>query len=389
MDITLVINPGSASKKYALFRGGRQIFAALFEHISDGYGTCVEIDGTRQRCEESTENAFASSLEEMLALAKREKVIVDAAEITRVGVRIVAPGTFFQSHRIIDELYIRNLEKMLDAAPLHIPATLHELSMLTTILPGARCIGVSDSAFHSSIPEHARRYSVSRADREAYDMYRFGYHGLSVASVLAQAESLLSISSERVVVCHVGSGVSVTAVQAGKSIDTTMGFSPTSGLMMSSRAGDLDPGALIYLMKKKQLTPEDAEKYVATQGGFVGMVGQSDLRIALDRSAKGDYEARVAVEAFVYHIRKAIGGYAAVLGGIDTLILTATAAERNPLVRARICSGLEGLGIVLSEKENEACGGRSGILSHEKSTTKIVVVHTDEMGEIARSADRV
>lgn len=389
MDITLVVNPGSASKKYALFKGDVRIFSVLFEHVGDGYGKCVEIDGTRQRCESATAHAFESSLEEMLALAVREGVIQDTNTITRVGVRIVAPGTFFQTHRVVDEVYIRNLKKMEAAAPLHIPHTIKELSMLSKLLPQVVCIGVSDSAFHCTVPEYAKRYSISRADRESFDVYRFGYHGLSVSSALLQSEQMLDAVSERVVVCHVGSGVSVTAVQHGKSIDTTMGFSPTSGLMMSSRAGDLDAGALLYLMKKKHLTPEDAEVYITKQGGFTGVLGQNDLRIAIDRSERGEPEAKVAIDMFAYHIRKAIGGFVAALGGIDLLVLTATAAERNPFVRARICEGLEGLGVKLDEKLNEERREKSGIISHSRSRAKIIVVHTNEMEEIARVAHSI
>lgn len=387
MDITLVINPGSASKKYALFKGERQIFSVLFEHIGDGYGTCVEINETRQRCESVSENIFESSIEETISIAIKEGVIKESSEITRVGIRVVAPGTFFESHHEVDDLYIRNLKKMEDAAPLHIPHTVHEISVLKKVLPDVLCVGVSDSAFHRSIPEYARRYSIPRADREKFDIYKFGYHGLSVSSVVPQAEIMIGKPSKRIIVCHVGSGVSITAVEEGKSVETTMGFTPTSGLMMNSRSGDLDSGALLYLMKKKNLSVSDAEAYITKQGGFVGLLGQGDLRIVLERSTKGDIEAKIAVDSFIHTIRKAIGAYIAILGGIDLIILTATAAERNPFVRERICENLEDLGIIFDTDENEKCAGRPGILSHEKSPTKIVVVHTREMKQIAKIAE--
>ena len=387
MDITLVINPGSASKKYAFFREGKRILSVSFEHVGEGYGKCLEIDGTRQQCESATAHTFESAIEEVLTIAKREGVISDSNEITRVGIRIVAPGTFFETHREVDEVYMRNLTNMADAAPLHIPHTITEITALKKILPKVICIGVSDSAFHSTIPEYVRRYSIPRKDRETFDVYRFGYHGLSVSSVLKKSTQMLGTCNERIIVCHVGSGVSVTAVQGGKSIDTTMGFSPTSGLMMSSRAGDLDSSALLYLMKKKNLSPEEAEVYITKQGGFTGALGQSDLRIILDRRARGDHEAQMAIDMFVYHIRKTIGAYVTILGGIDTLIFTGTASERNPLVRAYICKGLEALGIILDVKANDELMGRQGPLNAEKSTAKIIVIHTNEMEEIARCAE--
>lgn len=387
MDVTLVVNPGSASKKYSFFKEGRQIFSLLFEHVGDGYGKCVEINETRQKCESIRENTFESSVEETIAIAIAEGIIKNVDEISCVGIRVVAPGTFFESHRIVDDLYVRNLKKMEDAAPLHIPHTLHEITMLKKFLPTVRCIGVSDSAFHSSIPEYARRYSISRVDREKFDIYRFGYHGLSVRSVVEQSEIMTGEPSKRIIVCHIGSGVSITAVREGKSVETTMGFSPTSGLMMNSRSGDFDSGALLYLMKKKNLTIHDAETYITKQGGFVGLLGQGDLRIALDKSTKGDTEAQIAVDSFIHTIRKAIGAYIAVLGGIDLLILTATAAERNSYVRELVCQNLEDLGIIFDKKLNEECGGRSGILSHGKSAVKIMVVHTREMEQIAHVAE--
>lgn len=389
MDITLVINPGSASKKYAFFKGGRRVLSVSFEHVGEGYGKCLEIDGVRQECESATAHAFESAVEEVLGIAKREGVIHDAGEIARVGIRIVAPGTFFETHREIDEVYIQNLQKMADAAPLHIPHTITEIKALKKILPEVVCIGVSDSSFHATIPEYARTYSISRTDKETFDVYRFGYHGLSVSSVLKESTKMLGSCGERVIVCHVGSGVSVTAVRGGKSIDTTMGFSPTSGLMMSSRAGDLDSGALLYLMKKKNLSVEEAEIYITKHGGFAGVLGQSDLRIILDRRARGDQDAQMAVDMFVYHIRKTIGAYTAALGGLDLLVFTATAAERNPLVRAYICRGLEGLGIILDAKANEELMGRPGVLHRDTSTAKIVVVHTNEMEAIAKYAESV
>ncbi len=387
MDITLVINPGSASKKYALFNGDTRILSVLFERVGDGYGKCVEIDTTRQKCESATVQIFESSIEETIAIAIREGVIESTKDIARVGMRIVAPGTFFETHRLLDEVYIRNLKKMEDAAPLHISSILRERTLLLKLLPEIPCIGVSDSAFHTTIPEYVRRYSIPRVDREAFDVYRFGYHGLSVSSVLHAASKILGTHAKRIVVCHVGSGVSVTAVREGKSIDTTMGFSPTSGLMMNSRSGDLDPGALLYLMKKKHLTAPEAETYVAKEGGFTGILGQSDLRIALDRSARGEVEAKIAIDMFIYQVQKAVGGSIAALGGLDALILTGTAAERNSYVRTRICKGLEGLGLLLDEKINEDHALKNATVHQLESSVKILVINTNEMGEIAKVAN--
>ncbi len=387
MDITLVVNPGSASKKYAFYKENRQVLTITFEHVDDGYGSCVEINGERQTCESIPSTVFESAIEEVVSIAQKQHIFTSEKEISRVGVRIVAPGTFFESHRIIDDGYIRNLKLMEDAAPLHIPHTIHEIERIKKNLPDTVCIGVSDSAFHSTIPEYSRRYSIRREDRESYDVYRFGYHGLSVSSVLERAQEITGTKSQRSIVCHVGSGVSVTAVAEGKSVETTMGFSPTSGLMMNSRSGDLDASALLYLMKKKHLSVTEAEVYIAKQGGFMGALGQNDLRIILDRRARGDVEASIYVDSFAHHLRKAIGAYTAILGGVDLLVLTATAVERNPIVRELVVSTqLHGLGIVLDGYRNDSLAEREGEIHAEKSATKIVVVHTREMEQIGRIA---
>jgi acetate kinase len=385
MDITLVINPGSSSKKYALFQNGKEILSILFEHTKGGYGKCVEVNGERQRCEEVSESTYEKALEEALQIAKSEGVMRDAREVTMVGVRIVAPGTYFGKHRVVTEDYFALLRASEAVAPLHIPHTLGELTALTRVLPGVPVVGVSDSAFHSTMPEYARRYSIPEGDAEAHDVYRFGYHGISVSSVVRTASELLGEVSRRTIVCHVGSGVSVTALKSGKSVDTTMGFAPGDGLVMGTRSGDLSTGALLYLMKVKEMSAVQAEEYVNSEGGFRGLLGQNDLRIVLDRMARGEASAKVAIEMFTYHVKQSIGSLAAVLGGLDLLILTATAVERNPTVRTLVCSGLEHLGVVLDYKANESLGGRSGSVSREDSRVKVLVLHTNEMLEIARA----
>jgi acetate kinase len=386
MDTTLTVNPGSSSKKYALFKGEELILSVLFEHVGDGYGKCVEVNGTRQRCEETTATAYEEALDDFISVAQAEKVIERAEDIKKVGVRIVSPGTFFTTHRVVDEGYLKRLEKMSEAAPLHIPHQLEELRSVVRLLPNATVIGVSDSAFHSTIPAYVRSYSIPRTDAESFDTYRFGYHGLSVASVMKRVERIVGEVPLRAIVCHVGSGVSVTAVKDRKGFDTTMGFGPGSGLMMNTRAGELDPSALFHLMRAKKLSPEDMERYVSTDCGLSGMLGQSDLRVALDRYERREHDAVVAIMKYAYGIKKAIGAFVAALGGIDTLILTATAAERNPTVRSLICDDLAALGIVIDTEANESLMEREGIVSTSESPAKIAVVRTDEMREIARVA---
>ncbi len=386
MDTTLIVNPGSSSKKYALYRESTEIFSALFEHTEHGYARCVEINRERRTCEGVTEGQYEDALRIALEHAIEVGSITQVNDVTRVGIRIVAPGSFFTTHRIIDTAYMRQLALMRDAAPLHIPHQLSELTLVRDMFSNARIIGVSDSAFHATMPAHARRYSIPRGDAEAFDLYKFGYHGLSVASIVRQISREEGKVPARVVVCHVGSGVSVTALMDGKSIDTTMGFAPTSGLMMSARAGELDPSALLYLLKKKGNNSELIEHLVSEEGGIKGILKNSDLRIALDRSARGEYEATVAVEMFMGGIRKAIGSMAAVLGGMDVLVLTGTASERNSLVRKCITTNFEYCGIEIDDKANEMLSERAGVFSKDGSRVAVRVMHTNELHEIAEVA---
>lgn len=385
MDSTLIVNPGSSSKKYALYENGVEVFSALFERTEDGYARCVDVRGERQTCAGLEKSGYETALHDMLDSALQSGVIQKIEHITRVGIRIVAPGTFFATHRVIDGAYVRKLTTVRDFAPLHVPHQLAELSVLREAFPHARIVGVSDSAFHAGMPPEAKRYSIPAKDAAEFDLYRFGYHGLSVASIVRQLGKEGSIPP-RAVVCHVGSGVSVTALRDGKSVDTTMGFAPTSGLMMGARAGEVDPSAFIYLVKRYGGDVEKAEKAVSQDGGIKGVLGNSDLRVALDRSSRGDPEALITISMFIGGIRKAIGAMSATLGGVDALILTGTAPERNPLVREHIFRDFEYLGLMLSREENEHLGARAGVVSAKGSGVVARVMHTRELEEIAHVA---
>jgi acetate kinase len=383
MDITLIVNPGSSSKKYALYNGDGEVFVALYERTEKGFGKCLEINKTRELCEDTTAGQYEDALHDMLTRAQSAGVIAGAEVIKRVGIRIVAPGTFFATHRVIDGAYMQRLQSVREAAPLHVPHQLSELRVIREMFPHARIIGVSDSAFHATMPAHARRYSISKKDTEAFDLYRFGYHGLSIASIVREVGKGTGRIPQRMIVCHIGSGMSVTALKDGKSVDTTMGFAPTSGLIMGTRAGEIDPSALIYLFKQQGNDLHKTESVVSEEGGLKGLLGNGDLRVALDRMSKGDVDAKIAVRMYIECVRKAIGGMAAVLGGVDMIILTGTAPERNPLVRKMFTESFEYLGAHIDVHENELLGARPGIFSTQASPVTVGVYHTAELSEIA------
>jgi acetate kinase len=383
MVTTLAINPGSSSKKYALFQNSVEVFSARFERTSEGFGKYVTVHGMHNRCESVPDTAYSQGLAECLKIARTAKIISDAHEIEQVGVRIVAPHSFFTTHRSIDTRFMNILESLKGTAPLHVPYLLEEIRAAEELLPHARLMGISDSAYHTTMPAHASLYSVPEEDRETYNLYRYGYHGLSVSSVVQRVEALHGSFPQRLIVIHVGSGVSVTAVKDGRSIDTTMGFSPASGLIMGSRGGDIDAGALLHLERAKGLSQGGIETYLNTMTGLRGLIGTADLRVVIDRAERGEYKAQRALHAFLYGIHKAMHAFHGVLGGVDAVVLTATAIERNATVRTMVMDAFTYLGATIDEGENEKLYERAGKISADGSSVSVYVIPTKEMAEIA------
>jgi acetate kinase len=388
METTLVANPGSSSRKYALYCDGKVVLEIRFEDLRSGFEMCSQISGEQKTCEAISESDFSDSFarvdKEVEKYLSKEKI----DKLETVAIRVVAPGTFFQKHRLVDDEYIEKLREKEKAAPLHVPLILREIKQARKYFKQVRVVAVSDSAFHADMPSCARNYSISERDAEGFDIYRFGYHGLSVSSIVRKIHALIGIDPEKMIVAHIGSGTSVTAVKSGKSIETTMGFSPTSGLPMSSRAGDLDAVALLELMRVKNLRPSDAEVYLNTNGGLLGIAGESDIRLLLDRRSQENREAGLALDKFAYSIKKAIASSSAALGGVDVLVFTATASVRSPELRALILNGLEYLGIKLSPDRNDLLMSKDGVISVRNSPVKVVVIRTDEMGEMAIAANQ-
>lgn len=389
MATTLVVNPGSSSRKYALYQGGQPVLELRFENTSTGFEMCSQVSGTQQKCESIKETdfseAFARVADAVGSYLFRNKV---KQKLDNVVIRVVAPGTFFQRHAEIDDLYISKLKERENAAPLHIPVIMREILSAKKHFKQARIIAASDSAFHSEMPPRAREYSIATADINQFDIHRFGYHGLSVASIVRRIHPLIGLWPERMIVCHIGNGTSVTAVKNGKSVETTMGYSPSTGLPMGSRAGDIDNAALLELMRVKHWRPREAEMYINTSGGFVGMAGDSDIRSLLDRRSQNDATATQALNVFAYNIQKAVAAGTVALGGLDVLVLTATASVRSAELRSIILQGLAHLGVQISKDRNDLLVGKDGVVSVRNSVIKVVVMRTDEMGEMAHVAEQ-
>ena len=383
MAFTLVVNPGSSSKKFALYQDTALLLEAYIERSSNGFLMCSNLGGVQQKCDTLGAGAYKDSLGNFITACVESGQITEAGSIDTVAMRVVAPGTYFQKHQEITKEFEAKLAAAEVRAPLHIPHIQQEIEAAQHFLPKARLVGISDSAFHSTLSKSARNYSLPTADVEELDLYRFGYHGISVASVTRRFNKVLGSVPERAVVCHIGSGVSITALKNGKSVDTTMGYAPGSGLIMGTRAGDVDTGALLFLMQQKNYKPNDAQVYLQSAGGLKALGGESDLRILLERRARGEEIATETLAAFIYQLQKTIGGYAAILGGLDAIVLTATASERSPAMRDMLLRSLQFLGFGFDTYENAACINRDGIISTKESAVTVAVIKTNEAEEMA------
>jgi len=388
MAITLIINPGSTSKKYALYKDGHEVVSLQFEETGVGSDLCEIVNGSRGKCEPVKNEDYVNSLKFSLGKFEAGNYLSSIKDISAIGVRVVAPGSKFVKHALVDEGYIKALNEATHLAPLHIPPVLEAIKEVMTLMPEAKLVAASDSAFHSTHPEHVSRYSLPKSDADNYGIKRYGYHGLSVSSVASRLQSVFGIIPKRCLVCHIGGGVSITALKDGISFDSTMGFGPMSGIMMSGRAGDLDGSALQALILCTGKSGAELHEYLNYQSGFVGIAGASDMRQILNMLNEKNQDAELAISMFKYQFSKLVGALVFGLGGLDAIVFTATASVRNPELRAVLLSPLSPLGIELDQNKNDLLINAEGRIESRSSTAMIAVMRTDELGEIDRIVSR-
>ncbi|MCA9365449.1 hypothetical protein KC723_01010 [Candidatus Kaiserbacteria bacterium] len=388
METTLIVNPGSTSKKYALYAEDRLLLSFRYEVNGQDYYLSIDNNSALVKESKISKEVFDFACHDVFDRIEDSEEITDT-KIAIVGIRVVAPGTAFQKHVVIDEDYISKLKSKEPAAPLHIPHIVKEINQLKEVLPKAVLVATSDSAFHKTMPAESHTYSIPVQDAKEFDIYRFGYHGLSVQSITRRVEKVAGENPSRLVVAHIGGGASLTAVKNGLSFDTTMGFSPASGLTMVSRSGEIDPGAVVEIMRVKQLNHRGIHTYLQTQGGLVGMTGESDMRQVLERRASGDEVAVKAIDHYRYIFRKNLGALVAGMGGVEVVVLTATAVVRNPYLRQLLMSDMEELGVFIDKEKNKSLVNAEGVISTADSRVKVVVMKTDEMGEMYRTTREV
>ncbi len=388
----LVINCGSSSLKYQLIdMNGEEVLAkGLVERIGiEGAQVKHETTGKEKVVIKEPMEDHKRALELVLcAIVDKNYGAIDSMDqIAAVGHRVVHGGEDFSSSVIIDEIVMDSLKKNIELAPLHNPPNIMGIEACRELMPNTPMVAVFDTAFHQSIPADNYIYAIPYEFYEKYKIRRYGFHGTSHKYVSLRAAEILGkdIKDLNIVTCHLGNGSSVTAIEGGLSVDTSMGFTPLEGLAMGTRSGDIDPAIIPFLMDKENMTFEEVNNMLNKQSGVLGISGiSSDFRDLEIAAKKGNKRAELALKVFANRVTKYIAAYAAQMCRIDVLVFTAGIGENSDTIREMICDGLECLGIIIDKTLNEGIRGVEAQLNTDLTSATILVIPTNEELMIAR-----
>lgn len=396
--IVLVVNAGSSTLKCQLIQtdGKVRLMKALADRIGQEdatLGVAFPPD-FEERIYPIGGLSIEQTLKELLAILVEspDSPISSLDEIEAIGNRIVAGGEYFRQSTLIDEESFAKLKLCEELAPLHNPPADRCIEMLHELLPDTPQSAVFDTAFHQSIPPKAYMYPLPKRYYDEYHIRRYGAHGTSHRYAAQQAANLLGrpISDLGLITCHLGSGGSITAVNHGESIDTTMGFTPLEGLMMGTRSGSIDPAIVTYIMRRDDISFDEMDRILNKDSGILGVSGlSSDMRTVLKAASEGNEDAKLAVDMYVYKVQQAIGSFYAIMTRTDAVVMTAGIGENSSELRELIFAGLAHMGMILDKDKNNIVGaiGTNRIVSIDDSPIKICVVTTDEEMRIARETD--
>lgn len=387
----LILNCGSSSVKYKLInmehkdvlaQGGIEKIGlkGSFLKLQKPNGEKVVLEG------EILEHTMAVEYILGVLLSEKHGCIKSLEEIDAVGHRVVHGGEKFNSSVMITDEVIAKMEECIDMAPLHNPPNLKGIFAVKELMPGVPQVGVFDTAFHQTMEPYAYLYGIPYSLYEKYAIRRYGFHGTSHRYVSKRACDILGVdySSQKIITCHIGNGASIAAIKDGKSMDTTMGFTPVEGLMMGTRSGDVDAGVITYLMDKEMVGSAGVSNMLNKQGGVLGVSGvSSDMREIEDAISKGNERAILAMKMYNYRIRKYIGAFAAALGGVDIIVFTGGVGENQSVTRLDVCKDMEFMGISIDAELNARTRGEEIVLSTPESKVKVMIVPTDEEYMIA------
>ena len=382
----LVLNCGSSSIKYALYNmddksvmtsGGAERVG-----LDEAFVKVKMPDGTKKKVmhdiPEHTEGVkFIFSL-----LTDPEiGVIKSLDEIDAVGHRMVHGGEKFNKSVVINDEVLATFKECIDLAPLHNPANLKGVNAVSELMPGLPQVGVFDTAFHQTMPAHSYLYAIPYDLYEKYGVRRYGFHGTSHRYVSHRVCDFLGVKMDdkKIITCHIGNGGSVSAVQNGKCVDTSMGLTPLEGLMMGTRSGDIDGGAITFLEKKLGLDADGMSNLLNKKSGVLGITGiSSDMREIDDAIEKGNERAKLALDMYNYRIKKYVGAYTAAMGGCDIIVFTAGVGENQYQMREAVCKDMEYMGVKLDVEKNKTIRGEEAVISTPDSKVTVCVIPTDE-----------
>ncbi|WP_026866845.1 acetate kinase [Jeotgalicoccus marinus] len=394
MTKIIAINAGSSSFKFELFEMSeeQEIARGLVERIGLDHGVfTLSYKGGREVFEQNFKN-HTEAVNIMLDILVSKNIISSIDELEGTGHRVVHGGEKFSEATMIDDSVVRDIEELSEFAPLHNPANLMGIRAMRELLPDVPHIAVFDTSFHQSMPESSYLYSLPYKYYKDYRIRKFGFHGTSHQYVTERAGEILKRPLEelRLISCHLGNGASIAAVKAGKSIDTSMGFTPLAGVTMGTRSGNIDPSLIPYIMEKTDKSAVEVLNVLNRESGLLGVSGfSSDLRDITEEAKKGNDRAELALEVFSSSIHKYMGSYAARMGGVDAIIFTAGVGENSSLIREKVLDSLEFMGVYLDKKTNDETRGVEATISHSYSPVKVLVIPTAEEVMIAREVMRL
>ncbi len=386
-----VVNCGSSSIKYQLINMENETALAkgmverigmegsLLKHTPAGKYT-VDLPG------DIPDHATGIKLILQALVNPEYGVITDMADIDAVGHRVVHGGERFADSVLITQDVLKGIEACAEIAPLHNPPNLYGINACMEIMPTTPQVAVFDTAFHQTLPKIAYLYGLPYEMYVKYGLRRYGFHGTSHKYVAQVAASMMQehMTDLRIITCHLGNGASITAIKYGKSVDTSMGYTPLEGLIMGTRSGEIDPAIIPFLMEKENMTGPQIDDYLNRRSGILGISGlSSDFRDLESAANRGDERSQLAIDLFAYKVKKYIGGYVAAMGGVDAIVFTAGLGENSPFMRDKICNGLEYLGTRIDPERNKV-RGKAQEISVKRASVKIFVIPTNEELVIAR-----
>lgn len=385
--IVLVLNCGSSSIKYQVIDMGeteKLLAKGIVERIGLTDGILTHKPEGKERFEvvkDIPDHTVGINLILKSLVDANHGVIKSLDEIKAVGHRVAHGGEFFTESSLIDEKVKHEIEKCIELAPLHNPANLKGIISMENLLPGVPQVAVFDTSFHQSMPKHAYLYAIPYEYYQEHKIRKYGFHGTSHKYVAKKACKILGFDflNTKIITCHLGNGASIAAIKNGKSVDTSMGFTPVDGLIMGTRSGSIDPGVLLYIAERENLTFKGINDLINKRSGVCGISGlSSDMRDLEDAAAEGNERAKLALDMYFYRVKHFVGAYAAIMGGVDLIIFTGGIGENDPFIREDVSISLTYMGVEFDADANRGVRGKDKLLTKPTSKVKVMAVTTNE-----------